>query len=84
MSVACLLTACATWTPSAKAKIELAPLPDLPCNMPVKLPDGKMTQAQVVKSWGRDRVTIWQCRKSLSTAVRHHDRLRENLNAVSR
>ena len=60
------LQACAVSTPTVLIKPNLSPAPAInQCFKPVKLPSRDLTQQEVENYWGRDRIHLIQCRKSM-------------------
>lgn len=83
MSAVLALAACSVSTPSAEARINLAPLPaqvSAPCNDPVLLPEVKLDQEQTEKFWRQDRMSLVNCKKKHGILVKD----RENLSTLLR
>lgn len=56
-----MLTQCSASTANAPIQIDLASELAEPCDLPAKLPDGDLTQAQVEDLWETDRGALINC-----------------------
>ena len=76
----CLLTACGASTPSAKARIDLKPLPaGLTCADPVLLPERELPKHENEELWGLDRVNLKKCGRNNRILIKNYEELRNNL-----
>ena len=87
MAVSCafLVTACAASKPSTDAGVQLPALPAsmMYCPKPVTLPTGDMTQEDVERFWGRDRLALSQCGITLDRLVKYYQGLASDLSAIA-
>lgn len=83
--VASMLTGCAVSTPSARASIDLPPLPaklvSVSC-MPTTLPETSLSKAQVEKLWARDRARLARCGYTVGGLIAFYQDLSRRLSAA--
>lgn len=78
---ACLLSACAHSTPSARVVVELPALDGrlaAPCAKPVRL-SGDLTATAVQAGWARDRAALASCGAEKAALVDGYGALRQRL-----
>jgi hypothetical protein len=94
LTSASMLTACGVST-STNAKIVLTPLPaalitcvdkagkQIPCCVPVVLPERGLTKSEVEKFWREDRTNLRLCKKRLDAIESYYEDLRSKLDSTS-